>query len=73
MQVDEFERFVTEELTKDPLAPGIRIRFLKCDRDRQMDNSTMISVKGKWNVMPIFKPKPVLTPNSSALKAELFR
>lgn len=34
MQVDEFERFVTEELTKDPLAPGIRIRFSKCDRDR---------------------------------------
>ena len=37
VQVEEFERFMTEELTKAPNAPGIKIRFLKCDRDSQGD------------------------------------
>jgi hypothetical protein len=37
VQVDEFERFVKEELTKAPQAPGIRMRFFKCDRDSKGD------------------------------------
>jgi hypothetical protein len=38
VQAEEFERFVTEELTKAPLPLGvIRIRFLKCDRASQGD------------------------------------
>lgn len=38
VQAEEFERFVTEDLTKAPLASGImRMRFLKCDRDSQGD------------------------------------
>jgi hypothetical protein len=32
---EEFERFVTEELTKAPFLSGISIRFLKCDGDSQ--------------------------------------
>ena len=35
VQPEEFERFVVEELTKAPLQSGVRIRFLKCDRDSQ--------------------------------------
>jgi hypothetical protein len=37
VKAEEFERFVTEELTKAPLPSGTRIRFLKCDRDSQGD------------------------------------
>jgi hypothetical protein len=37
VQVDEFERFITDKLTKAPGTPGIRIRFWKCDRDSQGD------------------------------------
>jgi hypothetical protein len=37
VQVEEFERFVAEQLTKAPEASGIRIRFFKCDRDSQGD------------------------------------
>ena len=37
VKVEDFERFVTEELKKAPLSPGVRIRFLKCDRDSQGD------------------------------------
>ena len=32
---EEFERLVSEELTKAPVPSGVRIRFLKCDRDSQ--------------------------------------
>ena len=35
VQVEEFERFVAEQLTKAPQVSGIRIRFFKCDRDSQ--------------------------------------
>jgi len=41
VQAEEFERFVTEELTKTPFASGIQIRFLKCDRDSQGEFSRM--------------------------------
>lgn|SRR5689334_12881693 len=37
VQVNEFERFMMEELSKAPGTPGTRIRFLKCDRDSQGD------------------------------------
>lgn len=37
VHVEEFERFVTEELTKVPLPSGVRIQFMKCDRDSQGD------------------------------------
>jgi hypothetical protein len=37
VQAEEFERFVTEELTKAPLPSGERIRFFKCDRASQGD------------------------------------
>jgi hypothetical protein len=37
VQVADFERFVREELTKTPLPSGVRMQFLKCDRDSQGD------------------------------------